>query len=386
MQLLQPANLLSLIGSFWKRIVAKPLLSERLMAGLLANHYQAELKADALVKAVSSVDISAGEPFAFEKFTFSIRTFAKVGYGAEPFEKHGGSVLYGQYVDGKAIYSIPENIISIPTLYDNPVKPTKTYTENIDYKIKKGSIEFRVPLPESIVMYARRVVKDTGFVYRQLGYVIGANMTDSVFRKIPLTELWKLFSYGPNYYNMLRILSLCANSPIVKHDTETVTGIGLLDEGKFVITDKECYFIPSNQNIVVGINDVLKQGQPLASGLAVLHNRRNIVFSDSLPKNMIEGGKIKYGNQLLNPARTIVIRADIKGDETVILKYFKNVLPLDTKVIVLANKDVPPATISSISAFNPTLAISAALPKYANNSVEITTKSASSLKYGFYGF
>jgi hypothetical protein len=59
---------------------------------------------------------------------------------------------------------------------------------------------------------------------------------------------------------------------------------------------------------------------------------------------------------------------------------------LDVKVIVLANKDVSSAVVDKITSRSPTLATSVALPKYLNNSIEITAKSNSSLKYGFYGF
>jgi hypothetical protein len=385
MQLLSPKTLLSLIGSFWSRIVAKPLLSERLMAGLLAAHYQSEVKADALVKSISNIEISAGEISTFEKFIFNSRTLVKAKYGVLPIEKHGSGVFYGTALNGKHFYDIPENIISIPTFYDNPVKPTRTYTENVDYKIVNSRIEFRVSLPESITLYARKVIKDTGFVHRQLGYVAGINLTDSIFRKVPLAELWRLFSYGPNYYNMMRMLSLCANSPIAK-DNETVTGVGDLREGKLVITDKNCYFIPPEQDTVVQLNQTLTQGQPLASGLAILHDKTSYRINDNLPKNMWVDGKIKYGNSFLNPARTIIVKANIKGNESVVLKYFTNVLPLDVKVIVLANKDVSSAVVDKITSKSPTLATSVALPKYSNNSIEITAKSNSSLKYGFYGF
>jgi len=385
MQLLSPKTLLSLIGSFWSRIVAKPLLSERLMAGLLAAHYQSEVKADALVKSISNLEIPAGETSTFEKFIFNSTSLAKTKYGVLPLEKHGGGIFYGTAVNGRNFYDIPENIISIPMFYDNPVKPTRTYTENIDYRIANGRIEFRIFLPESITLYARKVFKDTGFVHRQLGYVAGINLTDSIFRRVPLAELWRLFSYGPNYYNMMRILSLCANSPIAKTN-ETVTGVGELKEGKLVITDRNCYFVPSGQNIVVQPNQALEQGQPLASGLKILHDKTSYRINNNLPENMWVAGKIKYGNDLLNPARTIVVKADIKGNESVVLKYFTNVLPLDVKVIVLANKNVSSAIVDKIVSRSPTLATSVALPKYSNNSIEITAKSNSSLKYGFYGF
>lgn len=385
MNLIAPKTLLKLIGSFWRRIVARPLLSERLAAGLLAAHFQSEQKATDLVKAVSNLEISAGEISTFEKFIFVANGYSKFEHGAQPQSNYGTSYFYGDNSDTNTIYDIPKNIISIPTLYDNPAKPTKTYTENIDYKITPGKIQFKIPVPVSTIVYARRVVRDTGFIYRHLSYVIGVNLSDSIFRKLPLAEFWRLFSYGPNYYNVLRLISLCAKTPIAKHNNEVVQGIGYTSNGILVITNKESYLVPSNQVLSVKVDQVLMQGDPLASGIEVLHYQSGAIGL-KVPTYMIQAGKIKYGSKLLNPSRVILLKADISGPEVVALQYFTNTLPLDTKIILLANKTVPAAQTSGFRPEPTKTANSVLAPKITSDQLPITAKCASSLKYSSYGF
>jgi hypothetical protein len=385
MKLILPKDLLSLIGSFWKRIVSNPFLNERIIGGLLGAHYQSEEKASSLVKSASNLEIPAGEVFTFEKFIFVLDSFAKFEYGADLQVKYGFTYLYGSNSNNNVIYDIPNDIISIPTLYDNPARPTKTYTENIDYKITNGKLEFKIPMSSSTVLYARKVIRDTGFTYRNLAYVLGLNLSDSLFTKVPLAELWRLFSYGPNYYNVMRLISLCARAPIAKHDNEVVQGVGYTSEGALVITNRECYFIPIDQAVTVEVNQVLKQGDPVSSGIEILHYA-NPTPTLKVPSFMVSGENIKYGNKLLNPSRVIIIKANVSGPEVVALQYFTNVLPLDSKIILLANKSVLAAQVSNIQPEATKIANSVLAPKYANNLLTITPKCTSSLKYSLYGF
>jgi hypothetical protein len=385
MKLLFPKDLLQLIGTFWKRIVARPLLSERLLAGLLATHLQSEQNASDLTKAVSNLEIPAGQTTTFEKFTFVQTGFSKFEHGANLTAVYGNSYFYGSNSDNNTIYDIPENIISIPILYDNPVKPTKTYTENIDYKITAGKIQFRIPVPISTILYAKKVVRDTGFVYRHLGYVIGVNLSDSIFRKIPLAEFWRLFSYGPNYYNLLSLIGLCAKTPISRHKKELIQGVSNIAEGALVITDKDVYFIVPGQVSTVAPGQTVLKGTPLASGVEVLHYQQ-VLPSIKVPAYMRAGVNIKYGNKLLNSSRVILLKADIGGPEVVALQYLTSTTPLENKIILLANKAVPEAQVTNIQPEPTKIANSVAAPSFSGNQLQITPKCTSSLKYSFYGF
>lgn len=386
MNLIVPKDLIGLLGTFWTRIVARPRLSERLTAGLLANHYQSEQKATELVKSVSNLEIPAGQTTTFEKFTFVRTGRSTYEYSDNPNIKYDRGIAYGLNIGNESFYKLDNDIIAIPTMYDDPVNPTKTYTENVDYRIEPGKIIFRIPMPSSTDLYARKVIRDTGFVFRQLSYVIGVNLSDSVFRKIPLAELWRLFSYGPNYYNVMRLLSICAGAPIIKHEKEVIQSIHFLfSGGRLVITDKETYWVPPKYEVTARVNQTLNQGTSISSGLKTLHDKRPIIYvNDS--DNKIIGTSYKYGNKTINPSKLILLKADIQGPEVVALKYLTSVLPLDVKLLILANTTVPKTNITNFSFNTLKGGKSVAVPKYAISEVKVTVKCGSSLKYSFYGF
>jgi len=379
-------DLLELVGSFWSRIVASASLTVKLVAGLIAGHRQSEQSVDELVRSISARDIGAGKVSVWTKLVFSVDSKPQFEYG-DASQKYGIGYFYGDLKDNKAIYVLPNDIISIPIMYDDPIKPTVSYVENIDYILQNGKLIFRQPFDStSTTLYAFKLLRDTSHTYRQLGYVIGVNLSDFLFRKIPLSEFWRLYSYGPNYYNIMRLISLCADAPIALHENEIVQGVLMLPEGHIVITDKEIYFLKLNQLPTVKEGQVLKQADSLSSGIQVLHDKMPMM-SRNAPDYMLENNNFKYGSIVANPARVIVIKADIAGDRTAALKYFTNIMPLDTKLVLLSNVNVQAVTISDSSmSFQNTRTLSVRTPPFSSNSFTITPKCNSRIKYGSYGF
>lgn len=385
MRLIELNNFFQLIGSFWSKLTASTALTKRVLAAVLWTHRQSEQKADELVKSVSNVEISAGQVTVLEKMTFTINQFPGLQYNTSG-AVYNLNYFYGDVLDNKAIYLLPKSIISIPLLYDDPVDPTKIYTENVDYIIEDGKITFKIPFDgETTILYGRQIVKDTGFAYRQLGYVLGLNLSDRIFRKIPLKEFWRLYSYGANYYNTLNIIALCANAPITKHAIEVVEGIQVLTEGSIIITDKEIYFVPVGAQVLVKQYDVLPQATSLTSALTVLHDKLPVADS-SLPEFMRVSGYLRYGNKVANPARTLIVKADISGETAVALQYFLHIMPLDAKVILLANINIPAPAIPSefvSCTTNRTLSLrlSDTFTANTNNNLTIAAKCEFRLKY-----
>jgi hypothetical protein len=376
-------KVLQLLGSFWSRIVSNNGLTKRLIQAVTFTHRQSDQLAKELTLAVASKDIPAGQVTVIQKMVFSTAAAPYVKYGFAS-ANYGTGHFYGEVIDNKAVFTIPSNIMSIPFMYDDPVNPTKSYTENIDYVIDAGQLSFKIPFNEaSVTLYGRQILKDTGFVYRQLGYVLGVNLTDRLFKKIPLAEFWRMFSFGPNYYNLMRIISLCANAPIAKHNNETVQGVLPLQEGTLVITDKETYFVPIGQVATVVVGQVLNQADSISSGIEVLHDKLPLM-SQKLPAYMLSGNNFKYGFKAANPARIILIKANITGISAITLKYFTNFIPVDIKVVLLTNFDAPVANLTSM-AFEPqcVLATSVRVPQ---TDFQITAQCNSRLKYGSYGF
>lgn len=381
MQRIELNSLFALIGTFWAKLTASTTLTKRLFAAALYLHRQSEQKVTELVRSISNKDISAGQTTILEKLVFIANQFPGLSYG-EPQAKYGYNYFYGDVLDNKAIYTLAENIISIPMLCDDPIEPTKIYTENVDYVIEPGKITFKEPFDsDTTVLYGKYILRDTGFIYRQLSYVLGINLSDRLFRKIPLKELWRLYTYGPNYYNVLQILALCADAPIIKSPVELVENIFYIAEGGIVVTDKEAYFVPLNRTITVAVGALLTQGTSISSGLQILHDKLPVA-DNSLPDYMRINGYLLYGSRVVNPARTVLIKADIHGEVALALQYFAHIMPLDTKIVLLTNIQVPKinveSTLISVSN-NQTLSVRA--PNYATQNLQIVPKCEFRLKY-----
>lgn len=339
MNTLSGKYLLSLLGSFWTRVTASKTLVSNLLGGLLASHAQSEQKATELVKSVSNLEITAGTTSVWDKFIFSDSTFQHYNYGEDLLAKFGYSYFYGETKSNRKSYILPNNIISIPFLYSGLNNPGYVLTSGIDYIVTPGRIVFKKPLEkDSIALFGRNVVRDTEFVYRQLGYALGLVLADSVFRQIPLAELWRMYTYGPNYYNLMRILAIASNTALCKNESEVVEGIVALRECQLIITDLEVYVVPTTQKITVAVGAKLKQADILSSGMEVLHDKA--INSQTIPQNLLARGAFKYGGKLGNLSKLLVVKLDLVDSGVAVIKYFKNILPVATRLVLFANKTV----------------------------------------------
>jgi len=386
---LSTKSLMRLIGSFWSSMVATKAITDSLAKGLLFNHTQSEQKVTELVMATSNLTVPAGQTTTWEQLVFNSSTYPNVTHGGDVNGKYGISYYYGEVIDNKSVYTVPNEVIAIPFLYDDVVNPTVVLTAGVDYVLTAGQLTFRNPLVTTTNYYARNVVRDTGFAYRQLGYVIDVNLSDQVFRQLPLAEYWRLYTYGPNHYNLMRLLALCSNSPISEYSTEVVQTINYLKEGAAVVTDLAAYFIPKTQTVKVATGQIIKQGTPLGSGLEVLHSMTPDLGL-ALPADWIVNKNLKWGQTLARPSNVYIIKADVAGPNVVGLKYLKQVLPLDSKVLIYTNKTTA-ALVLPNTAFS--CAVTATLAPVIDtnadafkNNWNINIKNQSTLRYGSYGF
>lgn len=382
--------LMRLIGSFWSSMVATKATTDSLAKGLLFNHTQSEQKVTELVMATSNLTVPAGQTTTWEQLVFDSSTYHNVTHGGDVNGKYGISYYYGEVIDNKAVYTVPTDVIAVPFLYDDVVAPTVVLTAGVDYVLTAGQLTFRQPLAtDTTTYYARNVVRDTGFAYRQLGYVIDVNLSDAIFQQLPLAEYWRLYTYGPNHYNLMRLLALCANSPISTQPTEVVQTVNYLQEGTVVVTDLAVYFLPKQQTVKVAAGQVLTQGTTLGSGLEVLHPMLPDLGA-TVPVDWVSQGALRYGQTLARPSNVYIIKADVAGPNVLGLKYLKQVLPLDSKVLIYTNKTTA-ALVLPNTAFS--CAVTATLAPVIDtnaaafkNNWNINIKNQSTLRYGSYGF
>ena len=385
MNFLSVNSLLQVLGSFWTKIFVSTTFLKAVLRGQLSTHAQAEQAVSELVLATANAEIPAGKVTVWHKMVFSIYTLAAARYGVAG-SKYGTSYFYGLPDRGMIRYGIDSDILAIPFLYNSPVAPTKIFTSGIDYSIVAGGLVFRSPLDytTATTLYAKGVVREAGFTTSRLGYAINVQLADAVYRDVPFKHIWRLYTYGPNYLDLMKLLGACSSTPIVSYDevVQQVVAYGALT---LVITDHQAYCLPTAKAIALTVNQVLPQGTPLTTGVQILHDR-SPYLSNSVAAVYRGPGTFQYGTEAASSTSVTLIRADIVGSKGAALKVLKGVLPADVKVIIYTNIDIPSAQIN-VANFsvqcNATLARKV-LPALVDT--QISVKTSAVVKYTHYGY
>lgn len=387
MKTLQPKQFFDLIGSFWSRLFTSAALLRPLFRGQLSIHSQSEQSAAELVASAGNAEVPAGAKTTWHKIVFSIYNQSKVLHG-DPSNTYGPSFFYGQIESNKASYDIPVDILSIPFLYDSPHTPTKVLTEGIDYKIVNHQLIFKTALTfteEPVTLYARQMIRESGFTTSRLGYAIGVYLSDETYRKVPFKHIWRMSSYGPNYQDFLNILGSCSGAPISKQD-ETVEFVQTNAAITFIVTDRSAYAISTNKAIPLAVGQTVLEGTPLSTGLQILHDKE-VYVNERIPSVYRDGKIFKYGSALAYAPAMIIIKADIAGPAAAALKTLKNTLPLDVKVLIYTNTNVPTATITNANIIqNAAPAKCVRVDDLAINNAQMSLKATAKVKYTLYGY
>ena len=391
MKSLKTSYVLSLLGTFWSKFFKSFKLLKSIVSGQLSLHAQSEQAIDELLLSTSNIEMPAGKTTVWEKYIFNNYNQAKEVFGNSN-SKYGFSYFYGEPSNNVAQYAIPEGILSIPFMYDSISNPTKVLIEGVDYKLSKGLLTFKQTLNAlPAIFYAKNVVKESGFVTSRLGYAVGVQLSDEVYRKVPFKHIWRLFSYGQNYFDLINMLGYCANSPISQQD-ETVEAVFNYPNVCQIITNKSCYMVkPSKikQDIVVG--KLVKKGECFTYGVEILHDKSSSIL-ENIPQNYKSNNTFRYGSKLAKASSLIVIKADIDGTASSALKVLRQVLPLNIKTLIFTNADVPAAnavnanfsfTCSGNSSIKPP---SAMIGVNSDSNPKISIKAQGRVKYTSYGY
>lgn len=389
MTTLYAKQILALLGSFWTRIFTSAALLKQLFRGQLSTHAQSEQAVTELVESAGNAEVPPGRTTCWTKIVLSIYQQSPIEYGS-PTRTYGLTSLYyyGQLYDNKATYDIDEDILSIPFLYDSLTNPTRVLTEGIDYKISSGRLIFKKPLSltdEAVTLYARNMVRESGFTTSRLGYALGVYLGDQVYRKVPFEHVWRMSSYGPNYFDFLSMLGSCSGTPVTGKD-EVVELVQVMAPVAVIVTDKGAYAVPAGKYLPFVVGQLLPQGTPMSSGMQVLHDKA-VYVSESIPSVYRDRQIFKYGTELALASSMIIIKADISGPESAALKTLKNTLPVDIKVLIFTNIDLTGMSMTGTNfsaTCTPTL--TPAVSPLTINSNQISLKARSKVKYTLYGY
>ena len=383
-------RLLNVLGSFWGRLFGNGALLRQLVRGQLVTHEQSEQNVSDLVKSVGNQEIPAGRTTSWTKFVFSYYNQTKIEHG-DPNKKYGPYPIiysYGQLNTDVIAYDLPEELLSIPFLYDDIAQPTKVLTENIDYKIEDNKLYFRTPIRldgKETVFYARNVVKEAGFTTSRLGYALGVALSDEVYSVVPFKHLWRLGSYGPNYLDMLTMLGACANSPVTQND-EQVELVYANGPTTVVVTDKAGYVVPTAKINALKVGQAIPQGTSLTSSLQIIHDK-DVYVTEAIPAPYRDRKTFKYGKELAIASSMVIIKADIQGPAAAALKVFRQTLPVDVKVLIFTNINIAePILAGTAFGFDCKASYSVITPALAINESQVSVKATSRVKYSTYGY
>lgn len=386
MKTLKVSYVLSLLGTFWSKFFKSTGLLKSILSGQLSVHAQSEKTAEELILSASNLDMPAGKTVVWGRYAFSNynQNFERFGnYDS----KYGFSYFYGEPGSNKAEYIIPSDILSIPFMYDSIHSPTKVMVEGIDYKVSNGLLTFKQPLKSfPTFLYAKNVVKESGFVTSRLGYALDVQLSDQVYSKVPFRHVWRMFSYGHNYFDLMKMIGSCANAPISDQD-EVVEAVFQYPNVCQVITDKSCYMVrPSKLRKDISVGTLIKKGQPITYAVEILHDKAPRITS-SVSQAYQADDLFKYGTKLAKASSLVLIKADISGPASAALKTLKQTLPLETKVLIFTNIDVPAATaVNSNFLFNCSANSSVKADAVMIGASEISIKAQGRVKYTSYGY
>jgi|688.fasta_scaffold00026_54 hypothetical protein len=397
MNSLYPRQLLALLGSFWSRLFGSKELLKKLFQGVLSNHEQSERAATELVRSVGNQEIPAGQTHVWTKIVFSAYTQSPIVYGDfnKKYGLSGVMYAYGQLDNSRISYVIDSDVLDIPYLYDDVSNPTKVLTQGIDYKLEAGVIKFQKPLRtiedtekganREVTLYARNVVREAGFTTSRLGYALGIQLSDKVYSKVPFKYLWRLGTYGPTYLDMLNMLGSCSGTPVTQKD-ETVEVFELQQGLALIITDSGAYATSAYKSNPIKINQILPQGTPLDSRLQILHDK-DIYLAADIPAVYRDPKTFKYGRSSAIASSMVIIKCDIQGPQAAALKAFKTMLPVDVKVLIFTNIDVPATSINQANfSFNTKASYSQIVPALTINESQASVKATAKVKYSIYGY
>jgi hypothetical protein len=383
--LITAKQIINLLGSFWTRIFVSVVLVRQLIAGALSNHRQSEKAVEDLVASVSNLEIPAGKTTVWETFIFSIYSQQLEKYG-DPTSKYGTSYFYGQVNDNDISYVIDEDILSIPFLYDNVAAPTEVYTQGIDYVLTPGVLKFKTIFSGTKTLYARNVVREAGFTTSRLGYAIDVQLADSVYQNVKFSDIWRTYTYGPTYMNLLGLLADAASGHVTRQ-AEVVQTLTYYGSTLRLITDKSVYYIPVAKAVPLKEGQVLPQGTSLTTSVEVLHDKDVYITSPAVPQIYVDGKTFKYGQASAKASSMVIIKADITGANSAALKILKNTMPSDIKVLVFTNSTVAPAELDGSNLSTDIDKAQAKITPPANlAAANISLVAKSRLKYTSYGY
>lgn len=152
--------------------------------------------------------------------------------------------------------------------FDNPDFPQTPVFENgaiADYEIK-------------LAIFCGQF--DNEQIYRQFGYVLDLHRTSSEEYRRLVNAVFDALTGCTAKAQLEDLISLMADIPLVKEETEEVEQIASDNRFQWIITDRHCYSFHLDATPTVAVGDTVHAGDTLTSGIEKLEFRRGELASD----------------------------------------------------------------------------------------------------------
>jgi hypothetical protein len=226
-------------------------------------------------------------------------TRAPLRYGEDGVD-FGGGYRYGRSYSESFYMKLPKGVKRIAFLHDNPLLPTVTFVEGVDFRVEDGLVYFYrnpfidkrltpmplfrdgVPVDRGLVLWREHSYVDRKYVLSHLGAALKLHRPSSKAYKRAAVALARLYTAFPSRAALTSFLNAMIDAPTAIEPVETVEVI--LDRpSRQVVTDRHVYDIPEDAKLLVKVGDSLKVGDPLTDAAQYVELAYGLPGADIMP-------------------------------------------------------------------------------------------------------
>lgn len=281
----QPAQLLSMLGSFWARTSEDSELVERLLRGRAVQEQQIWNDLQEAIQARGRQTIPVYHTRQWQRLSL-LQSEASVFSPDSSAEQ----LPFQGYVDsGYTSWPAPDGMVSVPLIFSRLSDPGVSFADNLDFVVLPESevIVFRSDPFQNPLLSVRNIQNtdgefdqelslwmfgvqfDTEQVYRNWGYILDLHAASSPRYLESLNVILDALTSGSAYHQVGALYSALTGLPLAKQDGEVVEEIGEDSSRKLVITDHNVYQVPSAASVSVAEGQTLRLGDAICDSLKV---------------------------------------------------------------------------------------------------------------------
>ncbi len=248
-----------LLPSFYFDMFKEQDLLESILRAVDLVHLQSQHNQAQEDRTSAVIEADPFQTTITERLTLSKSNRTSIRYG-DGYTYEDGYIYGEQDPDTlETVYDLGDpEIISIGYIADKVENPSAVYTEGVDFIINKGLIIFKGSISDYFPSMENSIddalVQERGFhlmgynvrreiknIYNYFGYAIEYGTPTTYRGKEIFKSIWKLFTFGPSWYHVMRAVSLATGVDVSKSISEKILAYKTTAYSKVVITDRNTY-------------------------------------------------------------------------------------------------------------------------------------------------